>query len=133
MSKKSTLREALAKQEETRVARRGVSSSPTVKAVLRGTQISRPVQVALELTNFGLSLRRAHDVSDQLARGEEGSVALSRSASKISVTLSLLGISISPIRRPNVDVREGRAHSKLSQYEFALQYGRDAYSQQRKR
>jgi DNA-binding transcriptional regulator YiaG len=70
-----------------------------------------------------MSLRKAHDVLDKLAYGKSVAVALSAQDSKALLSeLLQIGVEVSIIRPPDVDVRKVRERFGLSQSEFAARY-----------
>jgi DNA-binding transcriptional regulator YiaG len=90
---------------------------------LRARDIGQPVDFARLLTRYGLSLRKAHDVLDKLALGNSFAVELSaRDAHALLSELSQAGVDASIISPPEVDVREVRERSGLSQSDFAARY-----------
>jgi DNA-binding transcriptional regulator YiaG len=84
----------------------------------------RPVDVARTLARHGLSLRKAHDALNRLARGEGVAVELSaRSRGKVRAELSRLGVEARTIAVPPADVKRIRRRFGLSQAEFAIRFG----------
>lgn len=123
MSKKSAFREALAQREKTPAVPLGRFNFPGVQAILRAGKIEQPVRLARVLTSFGLSLRKAHEILNRLAQGQLVAVELYGDVREIKRDLDALAIEALPIQPPDVDVKQVRADTRLSQNEFSLLYG----------
>ena len=92
--------------------------------ILRADEVARPVDLARLLARHGLSLRKAHEVLQRLARGESVAAELEApSASRIRAELIKLGITARAIKLPAADVKRIREHFGLSQSEFAIRFG----------
>jgi DNA-binding transcriptional regulator YiaG len=87
-------------------------------------KIGQPVEVARALKRHGMSLRRAHDTLNRLARGDTVAVELGDGSSqKIISELFALGVNARVIEAPKADVKKIRERFGFSQTEFALRFG----------
>lgn len=68
MSTRSSLKEALGRRGKAEAASR-VRSGSSVKLVIRGKTIERPVDLARLLADHGLTLSEAHAALDKLVAG----------------------------------------------------------------
>jgi DNA-binding transcriptional regulator YiaG len=76
------------------------------------------------LKKRGLSLRKAHETLNRLAKGEKVAIELRADASRRLVSeLAELGVTAHAIEPPQSDVRRVRERLGLSQAEFALRFG----------
>jgi DNA-binding transcriptional regulator YiaG len=92
--------------------------------ILRGGDVTRPVDVARLLTRHGLSLRKAHEVLNRLATEETVAVELhAANRRRLAAELSALGVRALPINLPKANVKKVREHFGLSQAEFAMRFG----------
>lgn len=124
MSTKLSFREALARPGSAKAGSPVRSASRRVRLILRADEITRPVDLAPLLARHGLSLRRAHEMLQRLARGESVAAAFETpNASGIRAELAKLGIVARAIKLPAADVRRIREHFGLSQSEFAIRFG----------
>lgn len=84
----------------------------------------RPVDIALTLKRFGLSLRKAHGLLTRLAAGETVAARLRPPSRRAAVdSFARLGVRAEAISLPAVDAREVRERTGLSQEEFAIRFG----------
>jgi DNA-binding transcriptional regulator YiaG len=82
------------------------------------------VQLARTLMNFGLSLRKAHEVLNRLAEGESVAVEVDAETRAVVVErLSALGVDAAPIVLPTPDIKKIREKLGVSQSEFAMRFG----------
>jgi len=124
MSTKLSFREALARPGGAKAKPRARSASRRVRLILRADEITRPVDLARLLARHGLSLRKAHETLQRLARGESVAAELETpSASRIRAELAKLGIAARAIKLPAANVKRIREHFGLSQSEFAIRFG----------
>ena len=70
MSMRLSLREALARREEIPGDRRNNFNLNVHLQLCRNGEVKRPIDVALTLKHFGLSLSEAHDILDRIAADE---------------------------------------------------------------
>ncbi len=74
--------------------------------------------------NFGLSLRKAHEVLNRLAEGESVAVEVDAETRAVVVErLSALGVDAAPIVLPTPDIKKIREKLGVSQSEFAMRFG----------
>ena len=86
--------------------------------------IKQPIEVARLLKRRGLSLRKAHETLNRLAKRETVAVELrSDTPRRLISELAALGVAAHAIEPPQTDVRRIREHLGLSQAEFALRFG----------
>jgi|KBSMisStaDraftv2_1062788.scaffolds.fasta_scaffold1102148_2 DNA-binding transcriptional regulator YiaG len=124
MSTKLSFREALARPGSAKARSPARSTSRPVRLILRAEEITRPVDLARLLARHGLSLRKAHEMLQRLARGESVAAEFEApSASRIRTELAKLGIAARAIKLPAADVKRIREHFGLSQSEFAIRFG----------
>jgi DNA-binding transcriptional regulator YiaG len=127
MSDRLSLKEALARRVSVAAEPRHRSGSP-VALVLRmdsGTGLPRPVDVVRLLERNGLSLRKAHDVLNRLARSETVPVELPAVAVPDTLDADLQALGIRGTRRAApqpVDIAALRHALGLTQREFAIRY-----------
>jgi DNA-binding transcriptional regulator YiaG len=94
--------------------------------LLSNAGISRPVDVARALKDFGLSLRKAHLVLDRLAEGKDVPAELDARGVEQDGFDRLLSLGVEAHRiapPPSVDVRAIRENLGLSQADFAARFG----------
>lgn len=70
--------------------------------------------------NFGLSLRKAHEVLNRLAEGVEVDA---ETRAVVVERLSALGVDAAPIVLPTPDIKKIREKLGVSQSEFAMRFG----------
>ena len=121
MSKRSSFKEALERQERGQTAFHPRSAFPAVKVHLRRTDpIRRPVDLARQFVSYGLSLRKAHEALNRLAEGETVALELAcRDFDQSVDQLAKLGIDARQVTLPVVDPRHVRETYRLTQKEFA--------------
>jgi DNA-binding transcriptional regulator YiaG len=124
MSIKLSFKEALGQREGTKEKPQDQSASPIVKLILVPRKIRQPVEVARLLTKYGMSLRKAHDTLDRLAKRDTVAVELyAGDFQKLASDLSALGVEVQLIQVPEIDVKKVRERFGISQAEFALRFG----------
>jgi DNA-binding transcriptional regulator YiaG len=83
-----------------------------------------PVEVARLLYDNGLSLRKAHDAINRLAKGAAVTVEFqTNDVDKLRSELSRLGVDVGFVQLPNVDVKRVRESLGISQWEFSARFG----------
>jgi DNA-binding transcriptional regulator YiaG len=123
MSTKSSFRAALIRPDGPR-EKSPVRSGFPVRLVLTLDDVQKPVTVARLLNKHGMSLRRAHDALNRLAKGGIVAAELyADDAGELVRKLSALGLKAYPISPPQVDVRRVRERLGLSQAEFSIRFG----------
>jgi DNA-binding transcriptional regulator YiaG len=124
MSTGSSFREAFEQPAETPEGLQKSSASQTIKLLLVPETMSEPVKLALVLHSCGMSLRKAHDTLNRLAKGDHVAAELSApDATELTHELRRLGVSTFFIRSPDGDPKRAREALGLSQVEFAVRYG----------
>lgn len=94
--------------------------------MLAASDIGQPVALARALVEHGVSLKRAHAVLDRLASGHPAAVELESGDIDAAIgTLTRLGVAVSLLAPPDVDVKAVREQQQISQHEFAIRYGLD--------
>jgi DNA-binding transcriptional regulator YiaG len=124
VSKKLSFRAALERLGEIPAGDPGRSDFQAVSVVLEADRLPQPVEVARTLRAHGVSLRTAHEAINRLA--ERGFVALAvrnGDEERLASDLSVLGVTATPIRTPQVDPRSVREKLGLSQVEFSTLFG----------
>src|SRR5271163_4024490 len=128
MSKRLSLKAALARRAAVEDTSRNQSGS-AIALILDAdpdTGMKRPVDVVRLLTRNGLSLRKAHDVLNRLAKGETVPVKLPMVANQTVLVADLTELGVRSARRIEpelVDIAALRMRLGLTQREFALRYG----------
>jgi DNA-binding transcriptional regulator YiaG len=128
MSKRSSLEEALARRVSVEGAPRNRSGS-AVALMLRADRsegMPRPVDMVRLLTRNGLSLRKAHDILNRLAKGETVPVELPIVTDLAALGPELRSLGVHGLRRTEpelVDIPLLRTRLGLTQREFAVRYG----------
>ena len=123
MSERSSFREALARQGETRESRPAPSGSPA-SYFLSARDVPRPVDAIRLIASFGMGLRRARESFDRLFTRDGAAITLVVSEGRDPVAeFAALGITARPLRRPAVEVGEVRKKLGLSQADFATRFG----------
>jgi DNA-binding transcriptional regulator YiaG len=128
MSRKLSFKELRAQPAEAKDEFRTSSDSPANEPrtgfVLVAKEIRQPVEVARLLTNLGMSLRKAHDTLNRLAKGEVVPAALCTEKRDEAISaLDSLGVAAAAVELPEPDVKKIRERIGLSQSDFALLYG----------
>ena len=124
MSKKLSFREVFERRDDARVESREQSDSPVVRLLLTLEKTTQPVDIALLLRKYGMTLRKAHDTLNRLAMRETVATELrTDDTDKLRRELAALGVKALAIRPPAVDVKSIREHFGLSQAEFAIRFG----------
>jgi DNA-binding transcriptional regulator YiaG len=128
MSRKLSLKEALALQADARDERRTPSDSRgearKIRFRLAPLDIAQPVQLARTLMDFGISLRKAHEALNRLAEGETVAVELDAGdVSLIAARLKALGVDAARVVLPTPDIKKIREKLGVSQAEFAVRFG----------
>lgn len=119
-----SLKEALERPVAPEAASSAPSGSPVRYRLRIDGDIPRPVDVARLLTEYGVSLKRAHGVLQGIARGEAVVVQLVVEAPDAPVRpFAVFGVEALPLRIPEISTRAIRGRLKLSQSEFALRFG----------
>ena len=128
MSKRSSLKEALARRVSVEGAPRNRSGS-SVALILHaheGEGMRRPVDVVRLLMRNGLSLRKAHDILNRLAEGESVPVELPMASDPAALCSELKSLGVHGFGRTEpelVNIPLLRARLGLTQREFAVRYG----------
>src|SRR5689334_13080070 len=123
MSTKSSFRAVLERRGPTSAKSPARSGFP-VPLVLVLDDVKQPVELVRLLKKRGLSLRKAHETLNRLAKGETVAVELCADAPGRAVSeLAALGVAAHVIEPPQSDVRCVRERLGLSQAEFALRFG----------
>jgi DNA-binding transcriptional regulator YiaG len=124
MSRKLSLREALAQREKAPASVPTKSGSRVRVALKADGAISRPVDLARLLMSHGLSLRKAHETLNKITAGETAFIELFVDKKKnIATMFQLLEVTARVLTKPDVDIRAVRNRLGLSQTEFALRFG----------
>ena len=124
MSIRSSFREALERRDVAREKPREKSVFPATKLMLVPYKIGQPVELARALKRYGMSLRKAHNTLDRLAKGDTVAVELGDGNSQtIIAELSALGVNARVIEAPKADLKKIRERFGFSQSEFALRFG----------
>jgi hypothetical protein len=100
MSTKPSLRAALERPVSGTARSPAPSGFPAARFALSARQIAQPIDVATTLRQHGMSLRKAHDTLNRLARGERVAVALSCNPSALVAELATLGVDAVAVRTP---------------------------------
>jgi DNA-binding transcriptional regulator YiaG len=124
VSNKSSFRERLERREPTPAKSLGRSDSPAVRLMLLAGNIRQPVEVARLFRKYGLSLRKAHDALNRLAKRETVAAEFyADDPNQLLSDLSSSGVNAYRIQVPDVDVKQVRDRLGISQAEFALRFG----------
>src|SRR5262245_8471770 len=124
MSRKLSLREALAQQGKAPASVPAKSGSRVVVAIKAKGTINRPVDLARLLMARGLSLRKAHETLNKITAGETAFVELFVDKKRGAAdTFTPLNVAARVLAKPDVDIRDVRTRLGLSQAEFALRFG----------
>jgi len=123
MSTKSSFRAALERRRHTKAKSPARSGFP-IPLVLALDDVKQPVEVVRLLKRRGLSLRKAHETLNRLAKRETVTVQLRADAlGRLVSELAALGVTAHAIETPQSDVKRVRERLGLSQAEFALRFG----------
>lgn len=128
MSKRLSVKAALARRAAVEDTSRNHSGS-AIALILDAepaTGMKRPVDLVRLLTRNGLSLRKAHDVLNRLAKGETVPAELPMVADQTALVAELTALGVRSARRVDpelVDVAALRTRLGLTQREFALRDG----------
>jgi DNA-binding XRE family transcriptional regulator len=128
MSKRLSLKEALAHRASIEGAppNRSGSSVPLALRADPERGMPRPVDLVRLLTRNGLSLRKAHDILNRLARDEAVPVKLPAVTDPDALVSELAALGVHGVRRSEpelVDIAALRERLGLTQREFAVRYG----------
>ena len=124
MSTKLSFKEALARRGATAEKSPARSGSRAVKALLSAGEIPHPVELVRVLKLLGLSLRKAHETVNRLARGETVAEEFHvEDKMRLLHDLSRMGVTAAPIIFPSTDAKSVRERFGLSQDEFATRFG----------
>ena len=104
MSTKSSLRAALERPVSGTGRSPAPSGFPAARFALSARQIAQPIDVATTLRRHGMSLRKAHDTLNRLARGERVAVALSCNPTALVAELTTLGVDAVVVQAPEPNV-----------------------------
>ena len=85
--------------------------------------IAQPIELVRALRGLGVTLRKAHEAVDRLARGEVAFVSINGAIEDFAARLSALGAHASPTALPIPDIKRIRAMLGVSQSEFAMRFG----------
>jgi DNA-binding transcriptional regulator YiaG len=92
--------------------------------LLEAASLRRPVEVARVLKRHGLTLRKAHGALNKLAEGRTAIAAIPAEAyAQLGADLLALGVTARRVTRPEVDPKQVREASGLSQADFARLFG----------
>jgi DNA-binding transcriptional regulator YiaG len=127
MSGKLSLKGALARREDASEERRASSDSHAgddkSAFSLVARHVRQPVEVAKTLKALGLSLRKAHDALDRLAKKEAVVVPLDAGDAERTIErLDAVGVAAFELVLPNPDIKKIREKLGLSQREFACRF-----------
>jgi DNA-binding transcriptional regulator YiaG len=101
-----------------------VRSGFPVPLVLALDDVKQPIEVIRLLKKRGLSLRKAHETLNRLAKRETVAVELNADApGRLVSEFAALGVTAHAIEPPQSDVKHVRKRLGLSQAEFALRFG----------
>src|SRR3954471_2962697 len=100
MSTKPSFREALERPVGGTDTSPVLSDFVVVRFIVSAKQIRQPIDVANTLRHHGMSLRKAHDTLNRLARGERVAVALSCNPATLVAELATLGVDAVAVRTP---------------------------------
>jgi DNA-binding transcriptional regulator YiaG len=125
MSKRSVFKEALEGRVAGREPSHVSSASRTIRMLLLPPDsIDRPVAFMRLLWDHGVSLKKARDIVEQLAKERPAVVELNTDAPElVSSELAKWGIAHGVLEVPDVDVKQIREKQRLSQRDFARWYG----------
>src|SRR5689334_14023659 len=115
MSTKSSFRAALERREPTRAKSPARSGFP-IPLVLALDDVKQPIEVVRLLKKRGLSLRKAHETLNRLAKRETVTVELrADSPGRLVSELAAFGVAAHAIEPPQSDVKRVRERLGLSQ------------------
>src|SRR3954467_5745834 len=108
MSTKSSFREALERPVGGTDTSPVLSDFVVVRIIVSAKQIRQPIDVATTLRHHGMSLRKATDTLNRLAKGERVSLEMRSDPAALIADLSKVGVDAISIKTPNPDVKQIR-------------------------